>query len=223
MDKAKIIKVQKSVFADNDDKAAELRQELKKKGCFLVNVMSSPGSGKTTLLTQVINKMKDGYRIGVMEADIDGDIDANDIIRNTGVEAIQLQTGGMCHLDAAMTAQGLHHLEAELPQLIFMENVGNLVCPASFDTGSSCNLVILSIPEGDDKPLKYPKMFEVADVVVINKMDTISLFDFDMDLFETYLREHNSECQVIPLSAKTGEGVDQLIAWLNREIENWSK
>ncbi|MDO5016035.1 MAG: hydrogenase nickel incorporation protein HypB [Eubacteriales bacterium] len=223
MDQAKIIKVQKSVFSDNDAKAEEVRQQLKQKGCFLLNVMSSPGSGKTTLLTQVINRLKDDYRIGVMEADIDGDIDANDIIKNTGVEAIQLHTGGMCHLDAGMTSEGLENLEGELPELIFMENVGNLVCPASFDTGSSRNLVILSVPEGDDKPLKYPKMFEVADVVVINKMDAISFFDFDMNVFEGFLRPHNSKCQVIPLSAKTGEGVEQLVDWLTAEITNWRK
>ncbi len=187
MDSVRIIKLKESVFADNDAKAEELRQKLKDKGCFLLNVMSSPGSGKTTVLTRLINSIKDDYKIAVMEADIDGDIDASDIIKNTGAEAIQLHTGGMCHLDAGMTATGLAEVVDEKPDIIFLENVGNLVCPAEFDTGASRNAVILSVPEGDDKPLKYPLMFEKADVVIVNKMDAISFFDFDLGVLRTTL------------------------------------
>lgn len=221
MDSVRIIKLKESVFADNDAKAEELRQKLKDKGCFLLNVMSSPGSGKTTVLTRLINSIKDDYKIAVMEADIDGDIDASDIIKNTGAEAIQLHTGGMCHLDAGMTATGLAEVVDEKPDIIFLENVGNLVCPAEFDTGASRNAVILSVPEGDDKPLKYPLMFEKADVVIVNKMDAISFFDFDLGVFENYLRARNKDCQIIPLSAKTGEGFDLLVDWLKSEVTDW--
>lgn len=221
MDSVRILKLKESVFADNDAKAEELRQKLKDKGCFLLNVMSSPGSGKTTVLTRLINSIKDDYKIAVMEADIDGDIDASDIIKNTGAEAIQLHTGGMCHLDAGMTATGLAEVVDEKPDIIFLENVGNLVCPAEFDTGASRNAVILSVPEGDDKPLKYPLMFEKADVVIVNKMDAISFFDFDLGVFENYLRARNKDCQIIPLSAKTGEGFDLLVDWLKSEVTDW--
>lgn len=221
MDSVRIIKLKESVFADNDAKAEELRQKLKDKGCFLLNVMSSPGSGKTTVLTRLINSIKDDYKIAVMEADIDGDIDASDIIKNTGAEAIQLHTGGMCHLDAGMTATGLAEVVDEKPDIIFLENVGNLVCPAEFDTGASRNAVILSVPEGDDKPLKYPLMFEKADVVIVNKMDAISFFDFDLGVFENYLRARNKDCQIIPLSAKTGEGFNLLVDWLKSEVTDW--
>ena len=223
MENVKIIELKQSVFEDNDNKADLLRKELKKKKTFLLNVMSSPGSGKTTTLTALINAIKKDYKIGVMEADIDGDIDASDIIKNTGVKAIQLHTGGMCHLDACMTEDGLKGIENEHFDLIFLENVGNLVCPAEFDTGSSKNLVILSVPEGDDKALKYPLMFEKADVVIINKIDVKDYFDFDFKLCEEYIRMRNKNCEIIKISAKTKEGLDSLINWLKLAIEEWKE
>ena len=223
MENVKIIELKQSVFEDNDNKADLLRKELKKKKTFLLNVMSSPGSGKTTTLTALINEIKKDYKIGVMEADIDGDIDASDIIKNTGVKAIQLHTGGMCHLDACMTEDGLKGIENEHFDLIFLENVGNLVCPAEFDTGSSKNLVILSVPEGDDKALKYPLMFEKADVVIINKIDVKDYFDFDFKLCEEYIRMRNKNCEIIKISAKTKEGLDSLINWLKLAIEEWKE
>ncbi|MCI5631783.1 MAG: hydrogenase nickel incorporation protein HypB [Bacilli bacterium] len=223
MENVKIIELKQSVFEDNDNKADLLRKELKKKKTFLLNVMSSPGSGKTTTLTALINAIKKDYKIGVMEADIDGDIDASDIIKNTGVKAIQLHTGGMCHLDAYMTEDGLKGIENEHFDLIFLENVGNLVCPAEFDTGSSKNLVILSVPEGDDKALKYPLMFEKADVVIINKIDVKDYFDFDFKLCEEYIRMRNKNCEIIKISAKTKEGLDSLINWLKLAIEEWKE
>ena len=223
MENVKIIELKQSVFEDNDNKADLLRKELKKKKTFLLNVMSSPGSGKTTTLTALINAIKKDYKIGVMEADIDGDIDASDIIKNTGVKAIQLDTGGMCHLDAYMTEDGLKGIENEHFDLIFLENVGNLVCPAEFDTGSSKNLVILSVPEGDDKALKYPLMFEKADVVIINKIDVKDYFDFDFKLCEEYIRMRNKNCEIIKISAKTKEGLDSLINWLKLAIEEWKE
>lgn len=223
MENVKIIELKQSIFEDNDNKADLLRKELKKKKTFLLNVMSSPGSGKTTTLTALINAIKKDYKIGVMEADIDGDIDASDIIKNTGVKAIQLHTGGMCHLDAYMTEDGLKGIENEHFDLIFLENVGNLVCPAEFDTGSSKNLVILSVPEGDDKALKYPLMFEKADVVIINKIDVKDYFDFDFKLCEEYIRMRNKNCEIIKISAKTKEGLDSLINWLKLAIEEWKE
>ena len=223
MENVKIIELKQSVFEDNDNKADLLRKELKKKKTFLLNVMSSPGSGKTTTLTALINAIKKDYKLGVMEADIDGDIDASDIIKNTGVKAIQLHTGGMCHLDAYMTEDGLKGIENEHFDLIFLENVGNLVCPAEFDTGSSKNLVILSVPEGDDKALKYPLMFEKADVVIINKIDVKDYFDFDFKLCEEYIRMRNKNCEIIKISAKTKEGLDSLINWLKLAIEEWKE
>lgn len=223
MENVKIIELKQSVFEDNDNKADLLRKELKKKKTFLLNVMSSPGSGKTTTLTALINAIKKDYKIGVMEADIDGDIDASDIIKNTGVKAIQLHTGGMCHLDAYMTEDGLKGIENEHFDLIFLENVGNLVCPAEFDTGSSKNLVILSVPEGDDKALKYPLMFEKADVVIINKIDVKDYFDFDFKLCEEYIRMRNKNCEIIKISAKTKEGLDSLVNWLKLAIEEWKE
>ena len=223
MENVKIIELKQSVFEDNDNKADLLRKELKKKKTFLLNVMSSPGSGKTTTLTALINAIKKDYKIGVMEADIDGDIDASDIIKNTGVKAIQLHTGGMCHLDAYMTEDGLKGIENEHFDLIFLENVGNLVCPAEFDTGSSKNLVILSVPDGDEKALKYPLMFEKADVVIINKIDVKDYFDFDFKLCEEYIRMRNKNCEIIKISAKTKEGLDSLINWLKLAIEEWKE
>ncbi|MGI6230840.1 MAG: hydrogenase nickel incorporation protein HypB [Tractidigestivibacter sp.] len=221
MEEVKVIELKESVFADNDAEAKRVRQQLRSRGQFLVNVMSSPGSGKTTTLTRLINLLKSDYKIGVMEADIDGAVDTEDIVRDTGAKAIQLHTGGMCHLDAGMTKTGLDSLETDGLDLLFLENVGNLVCPAEFDTGASKNCVILSVPEGDDKPLKYPLMFEKADVVVLNKVDVLPYFDFDIDKFKGYLAARNPSCQVIPISAKTGEGVDELAAWVRREASAW--
>lgn len=223
MDEVRIIELKESVFADNDRQAEMLREELRRRKCFLLNVMSSPGSGKTSTLIRLIEKLKPVYRIAVMEADIDGAIDAEEIAKICGVEALQLHTGGMCHLDAGMTKDGLDGLTTENPDIIFLENVGNLVCPAEFDTGASKKLVLLSIPEGDDKPHKYPLMFEQADVVVINKIDVEPYFDFSRSIFESYLRERNPSCKVFYISAKTGEGIDALSDWLRAESEEWSK
>ena len=221
MEEVKVIELKESVFADNDAEADRVREDLKSRGQFLLNVMSSPGSGKTTTLTRLINLLKDTYRIGVMEADIDGAVDADHIISQTGARAIQLHTGGMCHLDAGMTRTGIDSLDATGLDLVFLENVGNLVCPAEFDTGASKNAVILSVPEGDDKPLKYPLMFEKADVVLLNKIDVLPYFDFDLNTFVGYLRQRNRTCQLIKISAKPGEGMDQLADWVRQQIELW--
>ena len=230
MDEVKIIEIKKSVFADNEKDADALRQELKGKGLFLLNLMSAPGSGKTTTLTQTINLLKDKINIAVMEADIDGDVDAIKIKEATGVPSIQLHTGGMCHLDAEMTRQGLDALmNAQLSvlnaplslDLIILENVGNLVCPAEFDTGSSINAMILSVPEGDDKPLKYPLMFSVCDLVLVNKIDVMPYFDFDLERCKQNIKMRNPKAHVIPISAKTGEGIDQFADWLMSEIQKW--
>ena len=218
MDEVRVIEIKKSVFADNEKDANALRQELKQKGVFLLNLMSAPGSGKTTTLIQTINRLKDKIRIAVMEADIDGDVDAIKIKEATGVHSIQLHTGGMCHLDAEMTRQGLDNLEFQDVDLVILENVGNLVCPAEFDTGSCANAMILSVPEGDDKPLKYPLMFQVCDLVLINKTDVMPYFDFDMDRCRESIRQRNPNAQVIPISAKTGDGIDQFADWLLNQI-----
>ncbi len=214
MDEVKIIEIKKSVFADNDADAAKLREELKSKGVFLLNLMSSPGSGKTTTLIKTINLIKDKLRVAVMEADIDSDVDAKKILAATGVQSIQLHTGGMCHLDAEMTRQGLEGLALEDVDLCILENVGNLVCPAEFDTGASKNCMILSVPEGDDKPLKYPLMFSVCDLVLINKIDVAKYFDFDIERCKGYIRMRNPRAEVIEISALTGEGVDKFAEWL---------
>jgi hydrogenase nickel incorporation protein HypB len=231
METVKIIEIKKSVFEDNDRAADALRGDLKKKGVFLLNLMSSPGSGKTTTLIQTINRLKDKIRIAVMEADIDSDVDAIKIKEATGVESIQLHTGGMCHLDAEMTEQGLAALLVEgqkskverQPDLVILENVGNLVCPAEFDTGAVKNAMILSVPEGHDKPLKYPLMFSICDVVVINKMDVLPYFDFDLEKCKEYIHMRNPKATVIPICAKTGEGVDVFANWLLTEVKNWQK
>ena len=217
----KVIEIKKSVFAENDKDAANLRNELKEKGVYLLNLMSSPGSGKTTTLIQTINRLKDRLRIAVMEADIDSDVDAVKIKEATGIESIQLHTGGMCHLDAEMTRQGLENLSGNDFDLVVLENVGNLVCPAEFDTGSCRNAMILSVPEGDDKPLKYPLMFSVCDVVVINKTDVLPYFDFDMDRCREYIALRNPNARVIPVCAKTGEGIDAFAEWLLDEVNAW--
>ena len=220
MDSVKIIEIKKSVFEDNDRAADALRGELKRKGIYLLNLMSAPGSGKTTTLIQTINLLKSKLRIAVMEADIDSDVDAIKIKEGTGVDSIQLHTGGMCHLDAEMTQQGLNGLEDKY-DLIILENVGNLVCPAEFDTGAVRNAMILSVPEGHDKPLKYPLMFSVCDVVVINKIDVMPYFDFDLEKCKEYIHMRNPKAQVIPVCAKTGEGVDAFANWLLDEVRQW--
>ena len=223
MDSVKIIEIKKSVFEDNDKDADALRGELKRKGVYLLNLMSSPGSGKTTTLIQTINLLKDKLRIAVMEADIDSDVDAVKIKEATGIQSIQLHTGGMCHLDAEMTRQGLEGLDLENVDLAILENVGNLVCPAEFDTGSCRNAMILSVPEGHDKPLKYPLMFSVCDLVLVNKIDVMPYFDFDLEKCKEYVRMRNPKAEVIPICAKTGEGVDAFADWILREVNTWKK
>ncbi len=208
------------MFKNNDEQADKLRRELKEKGVFLLNLMSSPGAGKTTTLKATIAALKDKVKIGVMEADIDSDVDAKRIAE-TGVKAIQLHTGGMCHLDAEMTRQGLDGLETGDVELAILENVGNLVCPAEFDTGAVKNAMILSVPEGDDKPLKYPLMFSICDVVIINKIDVLPYFDFDVEKCKEYIKRRNPNAKVFMVCAKTGEGVDEWANWLLSEVKNW--
>lgn len=220
MDQVKVLQVKQSVFAANDRQAEKLREQLKEKGIFLLNLMSSPGAGKTTTLKKTIEMLKDEFRIGVMEADIDSDVDAR-AIAQTGAKAIQLHTGGMCHLDAEMTRQGLEGLETDDMEFVVLENVGNLVCPAEFDTGAVKNAMILSVPEGHDKPLKYPLMFSVCDVVLVNKMDVMDYFDFDLEKCREYVHMRNPKAVVIPICAKTGEGMEPWIDWLRSQINTW--
>lgn len=220
MEKVRILEVKQSVFANNDAQAEKLREELKQKGIYLLNLMSSPGSGKTTTLTRLIELLKEDLKIGVMEADIDSDVDAVTIAA-TGAKAIQLHTGGMCHLDAAMTRQGLDGLDAGEADLVVLENVGNLVCPAEFDTGAVKNMAILSVPEGHDKPLKYPLMFQVCDAVLINKIDVAPYFDFDFEKCTEYIRMRNPKAVIFPISAKTGKGIEAVADWLKEEVKNW--
>ena len=217
----KVIEIKKSIFADNDADADMLRKELKDKGVFLLNLMSSPGSGKTTTLIRTLNLIKDKLRVAVMEADIDSDVDAVKIKEATGIESIQLHTGGMCHLDAEMTRQGLDNVPLDSLDLVILENVGNLVCPAEFDTGSCRNAMILSVPEGHDKPLKYPLMFSVCDLVLVNKTDVMPYFDFDLAKCEEYVHMRNPKATVIPICAKTGEGVEAFAEWLLNETNKW--
>ena len=223
MDPVKVIEIKKSVFADNDEDAAKLRKELKEKGVYLLNLMSAPGSGKTTTLIGTLQRIKDKVRVAVMEADIDSDVDAVKILKTTGVPTIQLHTGGMCHLDAEMTRPGLDNVALEGVDLVILENVGNLVCPAEFDTGAVRNAMILSVPEGDDKPLKYPLMFSVCDLVLVNKVDVMPYFDFDLDKCREYVRMRNPKARVIPICAKTGEGVDDFADWLLAEVKAWKE
>lgn len=220
MEKVRILEIKQGVFANNDAQAEKLREELKQKGIYLLNLMSSPGSGKTTTLTRLIELLKEDLKIGVMEADIDSDVDAVTIAA-TGAKAIQLHTGGMCHLDAAMTRQGLDGLDAGEADLVVLENVGNLVCPAEFDTGAVKNMAILSVPEGHDKPLKYPLMFQVCDAVLINKIDVAPYFDFDFEKCTEYIRMRNPKAVIFPISAKTGEGIEAVADWLKEEVKNW--
>ena len=223
----RILEVKESVFANNDRKADELRDDLKRRGTFLLNLMSSPGSGKTTTLARTIEALRDELSIAVMEADIDSDVDAR-TIADTGARAIQLHTGGMCHLDAYMTEQGLDGLLAEgdgaSVDLAILENVGNLVCTAEFDTGAAANAMILSVPEGDDKPLKYPLMFSICDVVLINKIDALPVFDtFSMERVRENILMRNPEVTIIPISAKTGEGIDEWATWLRERVAAWKR
>lgn len=221
MNDYKVIEIKRSVFESNDREADKVRQQLKADRTFLLNLMSSPGSGKTTTLKQTIAALKDEYKIGVMEADIDSDVDAK-TIAETGAKSIQLHTGGMCHLDAGMTKQGLDSFGANKFDFVVLENVGNLVCPAEFDTGASKNAMILSVPEGDDKPLKYPLMFTVSDCVLINKIDTKSVFDFDDEAVVERIKKLNPNCEIFFISAKTGEGIDAWTNWLRKEINTWN-
>lgn len=220
MDNVKILEIKQSVFASNDRQADEVRRKLKEQGVFLLNLMSSPGSGKTTTLRRTIEALKDELRIGVMEADIDSDVDAR-AIAETGAKSIQLHTGGMCHLDAGMTEQGLREIGTKDLDLIVLENVGNLVCPAEFDTGAVKNAMILSVPEGHDKPLKYPLIFTVCDALIINKVDVLPYFDFDMDKVTEYARMRNPKLEIFPICARTGEGVDAWCDWLRCQVNEW--
>ena len=220
MDGFKVIEVKQSIFENNDKDADRLRRSLKEKGVFLLNLMSSPGSGKTTTLSRTIEGLRDEMRLGVMEADIDSDVDAKTIER-LGVKVIQLHTGGMCHLDADMTRQGMEAVGVDDLDLVFLENVGNLVCPAEFDTGAVKNVMILSVPEGHDKPLKYPLMFSICDVVLVNKIDVLPYFDFDMEKCREYVHLRNPEAKVIPICARTGEGMEEWLAWLRAETAAW--
>ena len=223
MDPVRIIEIKKSVFESNEKDADNLRKELKDRGVFLLNLMSSPGSGKTTTLIRTINLLKEKVRIAVMEADIDSDVDAVKIKEATGIPSIQLHTGGMCHLDAEMTRQGLDALDLGEVDLAILENVGNLVCPAEFDTGSVKNAMILSVAEGDDKPLKYPLMFSICDVVLINKTDVLPYFDFDIDKCRENIRMRNPSAKVIPVCARTGEGIDVFAQWLLEQVNAWKQ
>ena len=220
MDKFKVLEIKQSVFENNDREAAALRDELKQKKTFLLNLMSSPGSGKTTTLTRTIEALRDEMKIGILEADLDSDVDAHTIAA-TGAKVIQLHTGGMCHLNADMTRQGLAGMGTEGLDFVVLENIGNLVCPAEFDTGASKNAMILSVPEGDDKPLKYPLMFSIVDVLLINKIDTMSVFDFNLEVLKERVTKLNPDIRVIPISAKTGEGIGEWADWVRTEVKKW--
>ena len=218
----KVYEIKQRVFADNDLEADKVRTELKKDKTFLLNLMSSPGAGKTTTLTKTIDAMKHDFRIGVMEADIDSDGDG-DTISESGAKVIQLHTGGICQLDADMTRQGLLELDTSDVDLAILENVGNLVCPAEFDTGAVKNAMILSVPEGDDKPLKYPLMFQVCQCLLINKIDVLPYFDFDLEECKKRVLKLNPDMKIIPISARTGEGMDEWIDWLKEETSSWNE
>jgi hydrogenase nickel incorporation protein HypB len=220
MNNVRVIELKKSVYESNDREADKLREELKASGTFLINLMSSPGSGKTSSVLRIIEKLRDRYNIGIMEADIDGEVDAK-TVADTGVAAVQLHTGGMCHLDVGMTREGLRSPEMKGKNLIILENVGNLVCPAEFDTGAVKNMMILSVPEGDDKPLKYPLMFSVCDLLLINKIDAIEFFDFDVEAVKKRVKALNPNIEVIEVSAKKDKGFDRTCAWIDEQIREW--
>ena len=219
MQDVRIIEVKESVFADNDRDAAVLRAQLKAEGTFLINLMSSPGSGKTSTLLSLVKALEGRVRMGVMEADIDSSVDAQAMLE-AGVKAIQIHTGGMCHLDADMTRQGLRELGTDDLDLVVLENVGNLVCPAEFDTGAAQNITILSVPEGHDKPLKYPLMYQTCHLLVVNKIDVLPYFDFDMEKLVEYARKRNPDIEILPISAKTGEGIDRLADWILNQMQH---
>ena len=223
MSNLRVIEIKESVFKENEVHADELRAELKRKKAFLLNVMASPGAGKTTTLVNLINRMKTKYKIAVMEADIDSLVDAKKIVEETGVEAVQIHTGGMCHLDATMTKEGLKGLKDDDYDLIILENVGNLVCPAEFDTGAVMSMNILSVPEGDDKPLKYPLMFQVCDLVLINKTDVMPYFNFSLDKVKENVKFRNPKADIIPISAIKGENIDLVVEYLEKKVEDWRK
>lgn len=220
MEAYKVLEIKQSVFDNNDRQADLLREELKKDGVFLLNLMSSPGSGKTTTVLRTIEALKNEMNIGILEADIDSDVDAHKVSQ-TGAKVIQLHTGGMCHLDADMTRQGLEGLGTENVDFVILENVGNLVCPAEFDTGASKNAMILSIPEGDDKPLKYPLMFSIVDVLLVNKMDAADYFEFDLEAVKARVKKLNPNIKVIPISAKNGYGIGEWVDWIRAQVNNW--
>lgn len=221
MDEIRIIDIKQSIFEDNDKEAERIRDELKAQRTFLLNVMSSPGSGKTTTIIRTLQELRDEFRIGVMEADIDSAVDSERIVQ-AGGKAIQLHTGGMCHLDAGMTRDALAHFDSHDMDMVILENVGNLVCPAEFDTGASRSAMLLSVPEGDDKPLKYPLMFKVCQVLLVNKVDCMPYFDFDMKRLESYVKKLNPDIQIFPVSAKTGEGFGAWLDWLRAEVSAWN-
>lgn len=220
MSEFKVLEIKQSIFDNNNKEADSLREELKKSRVFLLNLMSSPGSGKTTTLLRTVERLKDKMSIGVMEADIDSEVDAK-TMSDAGVKTIQLHTGGMCHLDACMTRQGLQGLGTDNIDLAILENIGNLVCPAEFDTGSVKNAMILSVPEGDDKPLKYPLMFSICDALIINKIDCAECFDFNFEACEERVKKLNPNIKIFKISAKTGEGVDAWANWLERQVNDW--
>lgn len=223
MDSVKVIEIKKSIFENNDKEADKLRCELKDKGVYFINLMSSPGSGKTTTLVKLLNKLKSDLNIKVLEADIDSSVDALKIKKETDVESIQLHTGGMCHLDSYMTRQGLESIDLDNTDLVILENVGNLVCPAEFDTGAFLNMMILSVPEGDDKPLKYPLMFSICDIVLINKIDVIPYFDFDLDKCRKNILNRNKNAKIFEICAKTGEGLDNVSKYLSDLIKDFKR
>ena len=220
MEKYRVIEIKQSIFADNDRQADLLREKLKEKGVFLLNLMSSPGAGKTTTLSRTIEMLKSEMQIGVMEADIDSAVDAEKLTE-AGIRAIQIHTGGMCHLDADMTRQGLYEFGMEDAELIVLENVGNLVCPAEFDTGAVKNMTLLSVPEGDDKPLKYPLMYEKCDLLAVSKTDVLPYFDFDMEKCRRYIQLRNPRAEVLPICARTGEGIAPWADWLRAQLRDW--